>query len=254
MPGTFNSLITRTDASPLIPTDQAAQIIQALPQQSVALSLFRQVNMGTKITTLPVLDSLGQAYWVNGDTGLKQTTDVSWVGVDLVAEEIAAIVPVPDAVTADMSVSPWEAVRPLLVARIGAAIDAAVFAGVNKPPSWPTALIPAATAAGNSILADSTQANGGIATDMGEAFGVVELDGYDVSGVAAARSLRAMLRVTPRDRSSSTFRRARSRAFRSHGWAPARSERTISPSSAITRWPSSAFARTLRSRFSTRPS
>lgn len=96
MPGTFNSLITRTDASPLIPTDQAAQIIQALPQQSVALSLFRQVNMGTKITTLPVLDSLGQAYWVNGDTGLKQTTDVSWVGVDLVAEEIAAIVPVPD--------------------------------------------------------------------------------------------------------------------------------------------------------------
>src|SRR3954451_15404861 len=147
MPGVFNSLINRTDASPLIPTEQASQIIQALPQASVALSLFRQVSMGTKITTLPVLDSLGQAYWVNGDTGLKQTTDVSWVGVDLVAEEIAAIVPIPDAVSADMGVSPWQTVQPLLVARIGAAIDAAVFAGVNKPATWPTALIPAAIAA-----------------------------------------------------------------------------------------------------------
>lgn len=253
MPGTFNSLITRTDASPLIPTDQAAQIIQALPQQSVALSLFRQVNMGPRSPRCRSSTRSGRRTGSTATRGSNRRPMFHGSASIWSPRKSRRSSRFP-MVTADMSVSPWEAVRPLLVARIGAAIDAAVFAGVNKPPSWPTALIPAATAAGNSILADSTQANGGIATDMGEAFGVVELDGYDVSGVAAARSLRAMLRVTPRDRSSSTFRRARSRAFRSHGWAPARSERTISPSSAITRWPSSAFARTLRSRFSTRPS
>jgi hypothetical protein len=51
--------------------------------------------MGTKLLTLPVLSALAQAHWVDGDTGLKQTTEQPWAGLTLTAEEVAAIVPVP---------------------------------------------------------------------------------------------------------------------------------------------------------------
>jgi hypothetical protein len=48
-----------------------------------------------------VLSALPVAYWVNGDTGLKQTTDAAWAGLMLEAEEIATILPVPEAVVDD---------------------------------------------------------------------------------------------------------------------------------------------------------
>src|SRR3954454_6571216 len=81
---TFNSLIDRADADVLIPQESATEIIAALPAESAAMRLFRRTSMGTKITRQPVLSTLGTAYWVNGDTGLKQTTELAWEGVDLV--------------------------------------------------------------------------------------------------------------------------------------------------------------------------
>jgi hypothetical protein len=84
----FTSLITRQDASPLIPVGEAQEIIKLATTQSAALNLFRRVNMSSKVTTQPVLSALSGAYWVNGDTGLKQTGDMAWQGIDLTAEEI----------------------------------------------------------------------------------------------------------------------------------------------------------------------
>jgi HK97 family phage major capsid protein len=163
MPGTFNSMITRADADALIPEEVAAEVIAALPEESAAMRLFRRVNMGTKIARMPVLSSLGQAYWVNGDTGLKQTTDYAWTGVDLVAEELAAIVPVPDAVVDDAAIPIWDEVRPLIAAEVGRTVDQAVFAGTNKPTTWPGAIIAAAVAAANRKVVGATSAQGGIA-------------------------------------------------------------------------------------------
>ena len=44
-------------------------------------TLCRRATMSTKTKALPVLSALPVAYWVNGDTGLKQTSEAAWGGV-----------------------------------------------------------------------------------------------------------------------------------------------------------------------------
>ncbi len=190
----FNNIISRADGAPLIPEDVVNDVIKAATAESAALSLFRQVNMGSKTSTLPVLSALAQAYFVNGDTGLKQTTEMAWNGVILEAEEIAAFVPVPEAVVDDADFDLWGEVQQGLAEAVGVTLDMAVFGGTNKPATWAQAIVPAAIAAGNTNVADSTPEQGGMANDIAETFDDVEDDGYDVSAIAATRSVRGALR------------------------------------------------------------
>src|SRR4051794_22397317 len=152
----FDNIISRADAAATIPEDVVTEVIKAAAAESAALTLFRQVNMGTKLSTLPVLSALAQAYWVAGDTGLKQTTEQAWAGVTLTAEEVAAIVPVPEAVVSDSAIELWSEVRAGLTEAVGITIDQAVFMGTNKPASWPAAIVPAAVAAGNTAEAGTS--------------------------------------------------------------------------------------------------
>ena len=190
-----DNLIDRSGAEVLIPVERAREIIQGLPQQSAALSMFRTVRMSSKTRTQPVLSALPNAYWVNGDTGLKQTTEVNWDNKYLNVEEIATIVPIPEAVLDDAGFDVWADIQPDIVEAVGRAADAAIFLGVNKPTSWPTAIVPAAVAAGNVVArGTATAAQGGIAGDLSNLYAVVEEDGYDVNGLIANRTLRGRLR------------------------------------------------------------
>src|SRR3954452_13634015 len=123
--------------------------------------------MGSKTTSLPVLSALAQAYFVNGDTGLKQTTEQAWAGVTLEAEEIAAIVPVPEAVVDDSGVDLWAEGQQGLAEAVAHTLDAAVFSGTDKPATWAAAIVQAAIAAGNTVEAGTaTAAQGGIVGDI----------------------------------------------------------------------------------------
>jgi HK97 family phage major capsid protein len=191
----FDNVVSRADAAALIPEDVVTEVIKAAAAQSAALSLFRQVNMGSKQSSLPVLSALAQAYFVNGDTGLKQTTEEAWLGVTLEAEEIAAIVPVPEAVVDDSAIELWDEIQAGLAEAVGITLDAAVFSGTDKPASWATAIVPTAIAAGNSAEAGtSTPEQGGIVSDIDAALDAVEADVFDATAIAAKRSLRGQLR------------------------------------------------------------
>jgi HK97 family phage major capsid protein len=171
--GIFRQTPPTTD--PLVPEPLAEDIIQQLPEQSAVLKMARTVPMSTRTQRLPVLDVLPQAYWMSGgDAGLKQTTNMVWKNVSLVVEELAALVPIPDAYIADTNIPLWDEVRPRLTEAIGRAIDAACLFGVNKPASWPTAIIPAAIAAGNVI----TDASPDIPAAVASLAEKVALDGY----------------------------------------------------------------------------
>ena len=155
--------------------------------------------------------------------------------------------PVPEAVVDDSDFDLWGEVQAGLAEAVGVALDAAVFAGTNKPASWPTALIPGAIAAGNINVADSTPEQGGAANDLADTFDDVEDDGYDVTAIAATRSVRGALRKCPRHapgRSSSTCSPAPGSTPRSPTSPTASSTTTRSPSSATTRWPCSGCGRT----------
>ncbi|MGW2223788.1 phage major capsid protein [Streptomyces formicae] len=176
----FNSLISR-DASndPLVPTPVSAEIIQELPAASSLLQRARNVPMSSKTQRQPVLDVLPLAYFVGGDTGLKQTTAQDWKNVDLVAEEIAAIVPIPEAYLDDAQMPIWEQVRPRLVEAIGAKLDGAGLFGLDKPSTWPSAVYQSAVAAGNAVIAG---AGADFGVDVSLAAGKVAEDGFAVNG------------------------------------------------------------------------
>ena len=191
----YDNIISRSDVQALIPEDVVDEVLEGAIEQSAALSLFRRVTMSTNQQRMPVLSAMPVAYFVSGDTGLKQTTEQAWANKYLNAEEIAAIVPIPEAVLDDTSFDVWGEIRPRLEEAVGRALDAAIFFGTNKPATWPSDIVTAAIAAANAYTrGTSTAAQGGIAEDINQLMGLVEADGYDVNGFATKRTFRSRLR------------------------------------------------------------
>jgi len=189
VPPVYDSLVSRVDAAGLLPEPEVIALQQALPDYSIALNLMRKVRMASGQAKATVLDSLPSAYWVSGDTGLKQTTGVSWTGKTLTAEEIAVIVPIPEAVIADVTVDLWAQIRPLIAAAIGRLLDAATVFGVNTPASFSQAIIPATRAT------TPKQAFAGAPLDaVSDALGVLEGAEVPVSSIVGRTTLRAAMR------------------------------------------------------------
>lgn len=192
---TGTSIIDRSGAESLIPEERAREIIQGVITQSAVLSRGRRLpNMSSRTYKMPVLDMLPLAYFVNGDTGQKKTTKMAWDKKFIVAEEIAVIVPIPEAVLDDADYDIWGEVRPRVEEAFGKVIDSAVLFNVNKPDSWRDGLVSSATTAG-SFVTLSTEDN---LYDkiMGEdgVIAKVEESGYFVTGHMADISMRAKLR------------------------------------------------------------
>lgn len=191
----FNNLTTRTSVQSLIPEVVSNEMLTGLDAQSAVLTLFPQIPMSTNVTRMPVLGSLPVAYFVQGDTGLKQTTEMGWTNKFLNVEELAVIAPIPQNVFDDTAFNVWDNMKPFIEQAIGRALDSAVFFGVNKPASWPGAIAIDAAAAGNAVnRGTATTAQGGIAGDFSAAFGAVEGDGYDVNGIIASNLYKRYLR------------------------------------------------------------
>lgn len=189
----YNSITDRTDALALIPEEVSRAIIQGVADKSVALSLMRQVKMSRKLTRMPVLSALPTAYFVSGDTGLKQTTELAWQNKYLTAEEIAVIVPVPEAVIDDADYDIWAEAGPLLEEAVASALDAAILFGTNKPASWADSVEDFAAAAGSTIVRGAVVGQD-LAEDINQVMALVEADGFDVNGFAARKALKASLR------------------------------------------------------------
>lgn len=188
-------IITRSNAEALIPTETSSEIIKEVPKSSAALQLFKQLpNMSSKQKTLPIASTLPTAYFLNGDTDMKKTTNAEWDKLTLTAEEIAVIVPIPEAVFEDSQYSMWDEVKPQIVEAFGIAIDEAVFFGVNKPASYPNAIVTEAVAKGNTVTIGTNEDIAGDIIGEGGVMSKVEEKGYKVTGFYADSKLEAKFR------------------------------------------------------------
>lgn len=191
----YNSQISRTSANALMPEEVSQEILGNIEAQSVVMSMGNRLpNMSRKQRRIPVLGSVPVAYFVNGDTGRKQTTSVSWDNVYINAEELAVIVPIPEAVLDDSEYDIWGQIRPGIETAIGKAIDRAVLYGIDAPAAWPECIVEGAEAAGHEITLGEV---GDLYDDLLSENGVlakVEEDGYMVTGHVAAFSMKAKLR------------------------------------------------------------
>lgn len=189
----YNNIIGRPDVSDaIIPEAVVSEIIKAATEQSVVMTQAKRTPLSTLVTKQPITATLPAAYWLNGDTGLKQTDKQTWGSLTITAEELAVIVPIPNAVIDDAGIPLWDEVKPSLGEAAGALIDAAAVFGTNKPASWPVAIVPGATAAGNVVQAGT---GADIGVDVASLAEKIDTMGFAINGFASRPGISWTLRA-----------------------------------------------------------
>lgn len=188
-------ITSRADAEALIQEQLISTIQQDAPKQSIFMQLARKLpNMTSRQTRMPVLDMLPMAYWVNGDTGMKGSTSQAWENVYLAAEELAVIVPIPEAVVDDASFDIVGEIQPRIMEAIGQRVDSATIFGVNKPASWRADILTTARQAGNNVSPGTSPDYYDLLLGESGVIGKVEQSGRMVTGAVASMAMRAKLR------------------------------------------------------------
>ena len=189
------NITNRADAEAIIREQIVSNIFQDAPKQSVFMSMARKLpNMTSNQTRIRVLDFLPTAYWVNGDTGMKQTTRQAWDNVYINAGELAVIVPISDAVLSDAEFDIFGEIIPRVMEAIGQKVDAAIIFGDNRPAEWGLDLISRARQAGNNVAPTAGKDYYDLILGENGVFAKVENDGYGVSGALAPMNFKANLR------------------------------------------------------------
>lgn len=189
------NMVNRADAEAVIREQIVKNVFQDAPKESVFMSLAKKLpNMTSNQTRIRVLDFLPTAYWVDGDTGMKQTSRQAWDNVYLDAAELAVIVPIPEAVLDDAEFDIFGEVTPRVMEAIGQRVDAAIIFGENRPRVWQNDIITLARQAGNNVAPGSNPDYYNLLLGENGVIFKVEEDGYMATGALASMSMRAKLR------------------------------------------------------------
>ena len=168
-----------------------SEIFQGVAQGSKILPLMTRLPDMTKSKeSLPVLSLLPEAYWVSGDNGLKGTSKMAWDKKYIYAEEIAVVVPIPESVLADADYDIIGQAKPRIIEAFYKKIDEAIIAGKNKPARFREGLIASIINAGHAVAPSTNN----LYTQISQAMGKVEQDGYDVNGIVGGVALKQSFR------------------------------------------------------------
>jgi HK97 family phage major capsid protein len=192
LPATKGRAMPLSDFSGIIPHEYSQQIIEEVTQQSTVLQLAQLLPMGTRISELPVPATLPNAEWITGANlppggpGRKNYTAMRLQPQVVTAEEIAAVVAIPDQYLEDNTINLWNWCRPRLAEAIAVKLDQTVLFGTIG-----TSTIPATFPAGGIVNAAGNAysrpvVNGIDAVDgVNQAMSLVEQQGIAVTGHSA---------------------------------------------------------------------
>lgn len=187
--------IKRQEAEKLIEAEVKKEIIQGKVTSSIFMQLATKLpNMTSHQTRLRVLDMLPMAYWVDGDTGMKQSTKMAWDNVFIDAGELAVIVPIPEAVLADADIDIMGQVTPRVKEAFGKAVDEAILFGINAPRVWGLSIVDRARQAGNNVAYPADANLYDLLLGENGVFAKVEESGYAVNNALAALRMKSKIR------------------------------------------------------------
>lgn len=199
----YNSLISAGNVD--LHPDYLNEIFSAAVEESVAMRLGTRLrNMTSSELVLKVNSALPTAYFVGtkGTTqtfpanALKQTTGVEWTDESIYAGEIAVMVPIPNNVFNDANFDILGECKRLLPGAIAKKVDEAILYGTKTsdvPDNWTNGIFVDMPAENKIAVAHTGDIYDDILGDGG-VFAQVELDGYDVTGMVGAVSLKGKLR------------------------------------------------------------
>lgn len=190
--------ISRSELSTIIQEEYSNELLAAATTESAVLKALRRVDMGTKTVNMPVLATLPEAGWVTESAteseGVKPTAQATWGNKQLVAEELAVIIPVHENVVDDATTAVLDTLTKEGGAAIGRALDAAVIFGTSKPASWTSDdLLAAATAASQTVTVGDVEDGDDLAGSILQAAGLVDEAGWEPTSLLAPRGLRFRL-------------------------------------------------------------
>ncbi len=203
----YNDMIARLDTSALSDEQVYTEVIKGITEGSAVLPYMNRLpDLTKKQGKLSVLSALPQAYFVSGDTGLKQTTKAAWENVYVTAEELAVIIPISEAVLDDVDYDIWAAVRQPMIDAFYGKIDRAILHSDNRPASWPVGVATQAAATGHQVAetADLYQDLLGV----GGVLNLIEVDGYSANGAVAQTGFKAKMRGVVDSNKQPIFRSA----------------------------------------------
>ena len=195
------------NSSVVLPVEYGREIIRGLIGRSKALELGRRLpDMRGKTYKLNVNANLPVAGWVKNsqatpnaegtEINRKPVSTYAFQGVDLVAEELAVIVPISENTLADVEDFGIELAAELQEQVIGAfqeAIDSAVFFGVGSPWNDFGGLVAGATSA-NATVAWDGQAGTSFYNAINDAMTLVEQSGYMPNAILGGPSINSAFR------------------------------------------------------------
>ena len=194
-----------TNSSVVLPVQYSREIIRGVLGRSKALELGRRLpDMVGKTMKLNVLNHLPVAGWVKNQTTPSGAADeiknkplsvLAWEGKDVVAEEIAVIVPIAIATLRDVEnyVDIIPEINEQVVGSFQQVIDETILFGKNSPWADFTGLVAEATAAGAVVSWDG-QSGTSFYTAISSAMEYVETSGFIPDAILGAPSMLSAFR------------------------------------------------------------
>lgn len=200
--------VSRGDALTFIIEQRSPEIIQQAAHQSVALSTFRTIPVSSNTLRVSMVDAFPQAQWLvatppdDVDIAIKPQTTMRWKQGDILVEEAAAIVIIPENVIDDSSgeIDLMAQVEERVAESVAMLIDQTFFFGTAPlgpvPASFPVGgLHGRAVAHGHEYVWGTDDPDEDIAVAWSNTMELVEDDNFNVGQSYAARSIRGHLRT-----------------------------------------------------------